>query len=132
MRGGATVPIAVYALRKDGFAGEIELALKDAPAGFSLAECRKAGYENLRALGFSGADLRAAGLDAAGVRAAGFARAADLVGAGFTFGELCGSGKLDGKPYSSLDLATAVGFSASYAGSSDLSVWTPDWKTRQF
>ena len=36
VRGGATVPLAVYALRKDGFAGEIALALKKAPPGFSL------------------------------------------------------------------------------------------------
>ncbi len=35
-RGTASVPLAVYALRKDGFAGEIELRLKDAPAGFAL------------------------------------------------------------------------------------------------
>jgi len=35
-RGGATVPISVYALRKDGFSGEIALALKDAPKGFVL------------------------------------------------------------------------------------------------
>jgi len=32
-----TVPICVYALRKDGFDGDIELVLKDAPAGFTLA-----------------------------------------------------------------------------------------------
>ena len=30
------VPLTVYALRKDGFAGEIALALKDAPPGFTL------------------------------------------------------------------------------------------------
>jgi len=40
VRGGATVPLAVYALRKDGFAGEIALALKEAPAGFSLGGAR--------------------------------------------------------------------------------------------
>ncbi|MBM4041933.1 MAG: hypothetical protein FJ290_25845 [Planctomycetes bacterium] len=33
---GAIVPIAVHALRKDGFAGEIALSLKDAPKGFEL------------------------------------------------------------------------------------------------
>jgi hypothetical protein len=54
------------------------------------------------------------------------------VGAGFTFGELCSTGRLDGKPFSALDLATAVGFTSAYAGSSDLSIWTPDWKTRSF
>lgn len=31
------MPVAVYALRKDGFNGEIELKLKDAPAGFALS-----------------------------------------------------------------------------------------------
>ncbi len=37
VRGGATVPITVYALRKDGFSDEIALALKDAPEGFTLS-----------------------------------------------------------------------------------------------
>jgi hypothetical protein len=36
VRSGASVPVTVYALRKDGFAGPIELSLKDAPAGFTL------------------------------------------------------------------------------------------------
>jgi hypothetical protein len=36
-RAGTNVPIAVYALRKDGFAGEIALALRDAPQGFALS-----------------------------------------------------------------------------------------------
>jgi len=40
VRGGATVPITVYALRKDGFSGEIAMALKDAPAGFALGGAR--------------------------------------------------------------------------------------------
>jgi hypothetical protein len=35
-RTGASVPLTVYALRKDGFAGEITLTLRDAPAGFAL------------------------------------------------------------------------------------------------
>ncbi len=35
--GGMTVPITVYALRKDGFSGDIALALKDAPRGFALS-----------------------------------------------------------------------------------------------
>jgi hypothetical protein len=35
-RSGVAVPVTVYALRNDGFAGEIALTLKDAP-GFSLA-----------------------------------------------------------------------------------------------
>ena len=36
-RAGATVPVTVYALRRDGFAGDIALKLKDAPSGFLLA-----------------------------------------------------------------------------------------------
>ncbi|MGA2060856.1 MAG: PPC domain-containing protein [Thermoguttaceae bacterium] len=37
LRTGASVPITVYCLRKDGFSGEITLALKDAPKGFALS-----------------------------------------------------------------------------------------------
>ena len=33
---GRAVPVCVHALRKDGFDGEIEVALKNAPAGFAL------------------------------------------------------------------------------------------------
>jgi len=40
VRGGATIPITVYALRKDGFSGEIALVLKDAPKGFTLSGAR--------------------------------------------------------------------------------------------
>jgi hypothetical protein len=36
IRGGASVPLTVYALRRDGFTNEIALALQDAPAGFRL------------------------------------------------------------------------------------------------
>jgi hypothetical protein len=34
---GQTIPVTVYALRKDGFAGDITLALKGAPRGFTLS-----------------------------------------------------------------------------------------------
>ena len=37
MRAGATQPITVYAIRRDGFSGDIALQLKDAPAGFTLS-----------------------------------------------------------------------------------------------
>jgi hypothetical protein len=37
LRAGATVPVTVYALRRDGFTGEIALKLKDAPAGFTMS-----------------------------------------------------------------------------------------------
>jgi hypothetical protein len=40
LRAGATVPITVYALRRDGFAGEIALALVQPPAGFALSGAR--------------------------------------------------------------------------------------------
>ncbi|MBN1360383.1 MAG: PPC domain-containing protein [Sedimentisphaerales bacterium] len=36
-RAAATVPLTVYALRQDGFSGDIALALKDAPDGFALS-----------------------------------------------------------------------------------------------
>ena len=36
VRGGASVPLTVYALRRDGFTNEITLDLEDAPAGFRL------------------------------------------------------------------------------------------------
>lgn len=36
-RAGASVPITVYALRKDGFDGDIALSLKGAPEGFELS-----------------------------------------------------------------------------------------------
>ena len=37
VRMGCTVPISVHVVRKDGFDGEIELVLKDAPKGFRLS-----------------------------------------------------------------------------------------------
>jgi hypothetical protein len=37
LRAGATVPITVRAIRRDGFSGEIALNLKDAPADFVLS-----------------------------------------------------------------------------------------------
>jgi hypothetical protein len=37
VRNGASAPITVYALRKDGFAGQIALDLKDPPEGFALS-----------------------------------------------------------------------------------------------
>ncbi len=46
---GGTVPVIVEALRKDGFNGEIELILKDAPPGFKLSGARiPAGCDRLR------------------------------------------------------------------------------------
>ncbi len=49
MRAGATVPITVHALRKDGFEGEIEVMLEDAGAGFELGGARiPAGRDHVR------------------------------------------------------------------------------------
>lgn len=45
-RAGSTVPLTVYALRKDGFADEITLSLKDAPEGFWLAGRQLPAKEN--------------------------------------------------------------------------------------
>ena len=42
----ATIPLTVYALRKDGFSDEITLALKDAPQGFSLGGGRVAANQD--------------------------------------------------------------------------------------
>jgi hypothetical protein len=36
VRGGASVPLTIYALRRDGFTNEITLSLQDAPAGYKL------------------------------------------------------------------------------------------------
>lgn len=36
-RAGSNVPVTVFALRRDGFAGEIAIALEDAPEGFKLS-----------------------------------------------------------------------------------------------
>jgi hypothetical protein len=40
VRSGANAPITVYALRRDGFDGEIALGLQDAPRGFFLSGAR--------------------------------------------------------------------------------------------
>ena len=46
---GGTVPITVEVLRKDGFNGEIEVTLKDAPPGFKLSGAKiPAGCDRLR------------------------------------------------------------------------------------
>lgn len=39
-RAGTHVPITVHAIRRDGFTGEIALALRDAPEGFALSGAR--------------------------------------------------------------------------------------------
>jgi len=48
-RVGMTIPFTVYALRKDGFDGDIALSLRDAPEGFKLAGARlPAGQDKVR------------------------------------------------------------------------------------
>ena len=54
LRGGGNTPITVYALRKDGFGGEITLALKDAPAGFALSGARVPAHQDQVRLTLSG------------------------------------------------------------------------------
>ncbi len=44
-RTGMTLPVTVYAIRKDGFAGDIAMALKDAPDGFELSGWLPAGQD---------------------------------------------------------------------------------------
>jgi hypothetical protein len=46
VRGGASIPLTVYALRRDGFAGEIALALKDAPGSFLLSGARVPAHQD--------------------------------------------------------------------------------------
>jgi len=49
VRGGMAVPFTVFALRKDGFADEIAVVLKDAPRGFTLSGGRvPAGHDQVR------------------------------------------------------------------------------------
>jgi hypothetical protein len=49
VRGGTLVPVTVHAVRKDGFSGEIELSLDDAPEGFRLSgEQMPAGCDRIR------------------------------------------------------------------------------------
>jgi len=48
-RGGASMPVTVYALRKEGFTNDIFLRLQDAPRGFALAgSCLPAGQEKVQ------------------------------------------------------------------------------------
>jgi hypothetical protein len=49
VRGGASVPLTVYALRHDGFTNEITLALRNAPEGFKLTGAKiPAGQDQVR------------------------------------------------------------------------------------
>lgn len=49
IRGGETVPLAVHALRRNGFSGNIDLAFDHAPRGFTLGGARvPAGQDNVR------------------------------------------------------------------------------------
>ncbi|MDD5350255.1 MAG: PPC domain-containing protein [Chthoniobacteraceae bacterium] len=48
-RPGVTLPFTVYALRQDGFDGDIQLAFKDPPPGFAMqGGCIPAGQEKVR------------------------------------------------------------------------------------
>jgi len=47
VRGGASVPLTVYALRRDGFTNEITVVLQDAPTGFKLAGAKVQANQDL-------------------------------------------------------------------------------------
>ncbi len=47
-RPGASVPVTVYALRKDGFTNEVKLALQNAPPGFLLRGSLSAGEDRAK------------------------------------------------------------------------------------
>lgn len=46
VRGGAATPITVCAIRRDGFTGDIDIGLKDAPAGFGIGGARIPGNQD--------------------------------------------------------------------------------------
>jgi hypothetical protein len=47
LRGKSSAQVSVYAIRKDGFAGPIKLALRDAPAGFSAFPASLSGTQQV-------------------------------------------------------------------------------------
>ncbi|MDO8544334.1 MAG: PPC domain-containing protein [Opitutaceae bacterium] len=58
-KAGMHVPISVYALRRDGFAGDIMLGLRDAPRGFGLSGARiPAGQDMVHLTLYAGATTR--------------------------------------------------------------------------
>jgi hypothetical protein len=57
VRAGATIPITIHAVRKDGFTNEITLSLKDAPAGFTLSGGRIPSHTNQARLTLSAPSL---------------------------------------------------------------------------
>jgi hypothetical protein len=57
VRAGASVPITVYALRKDGFTNEIEVSLKEAPTGIRLSGGRITTNQDQARLTLSAASL---------------------------------------------------------------------------
>lgn len=49
VRAGATVPLTIYALRRDGFSGEIQIVAQNAPSGMVLSGARiPAGQDSVR------------------------------------------------------------------------------------
>ncbi|MBP7051425.1 MAG: PPC domain-containing protein [Phycisphaerae bacterium] len=48
VRGGTTIPLTVYVLRRDGFDGDITLALKDAPSGYLLSGWAPGGQDKVQ------------------------------------------------------------------------------------
>ena len=80
--------------------------------GFSTAELVATGGD-LRAWGLMITEAKAAGLATpAELFAAGYTTIAAYKGLGFTFGQLCSTGRPDGKPFSSREVATAYGWTS--------------------
>jgi len=61
VRAGASVSLGIYALRKDGFAGDIQLSLADAPQGFVLSPTRIPGNQDMVKLTLRAPAARPAG-----------------------------------------------------------------------
>jgi hypothetical protein len=64
--------------------------------------------------------------------AAGYATCAEYKDLGFTLGELCSTGQPDGTPFSSRELATAMGWGNIESHVADLRNSGAGWALRQF
>ena len=125
-------------LKAGGF-GAAELKV----GGFSAAELVAGGFgAELKAAGFGAAELKASGFGAAEVKAGGFGAAelfaagyttlAEYKGLGFKIGQLCSTGRPDGKPFSSREVAPSHCGLADEPYTSDLSRWASDWASGTF
>jgi hypothetical protein len=103
--------------------------------GFGLAELKAGGFgvAELTAGGFKSiAEAKAGGLDTpAELFAAGYTTCAEYRGLGFSFRQLCSTGRPDGKPFSSREVATAYGWT-SESSMADLRNTGADWAIYAF